>query len=113
MEVTRYAYIKPPRQKLCLSNGFYSELSYHCLLLPIRLFRVGFLVISLDNGSITSTLDLDSKVTPYKAIGLYNLTSGRQSIMDGHVENIDWEMGMVDDPLEKATNLESTYVSHD
>ncbi|KIY33723.1 hypothetical protein I305_03610 [Cryptococcus gattii E566] len=31
--------------------------------------------------------------------------------MDGHVENIDWEMGMVDDPLEKATNLESTFYS--
>lgn len=32
--------------------------------------------------------------------------------MDGHAENVDWEMGMADDPLEEATNLESTYVSH-
>lgn len=113
MEVTRYAYIKTVgcRQKLCY-NGFYSELSYHCLL-SVCLFRVGFLVISLDNGRITSTLDPDSKVTPYKTIDLYNSTSDRQSIMDGHAENVDWEMGMVDDPLEEATNLESTYVSHD
>lgn len=32
--------------------------------------------------------------------------------MSSHSENIDWEMGVVDDPLEEATNLESTYVSH-
>lgn len=33
--------------------------------------------------------------------------------MHNHPENIDWEMNMVDDPLEEAANLESTYVPHD
>ncbi|OXG15463.1 hypothetical protein C366_04051 [Cryptococcus neoformans Tu401-1] len=31
--------------------------------------------------------------------------------MHNHPENIDWEMNMVDDPLEEAANLESTFYS--